>query len=150
MTTGEMPSVLIGHAQSDHVRITILGRLHSASDYWDGNWLVSPIEIRAGGFSGELQAGIRAEELLAFRSALEHVAESPEGSATFESMEEWLSMRVVLNEQGDLAISCLARDNGGIGNELRFSIDGLDQSSLPAIIDELSAINAAFPVIGTP
>ena len=150
MTTGKMPSVVIGDAQSDHVRITIRGRLHSTSDYREGNWLVSPIEIRVGAFSAKLPAGIRAEELLAFRHALEHLIDATEGSATFESMEEWLSMRVVRNEKGGLAISCLARDNGGIGNELRFSIDGLDESSLPSIIDELAAINAAFPVIGTP
>ena len=78
MTMGEMPSVLIGRAQSDHVRITIAGRMHSASDYREGNWLDSPIEIRAGSFSGHLPAGLRAEELLAFRSELERLAESPE------------------------------------------------------------------------
>lgn len=45
----EMVEVLIGGAESDHVRIRVVGReIPSATDYWDGNWLVTPIELRVG------------------------------------------------------------------------------------------------------
>jgi hypothetical protein len=40
-------------------------------------------------------------------------------------------------------------DEPGMGNELRFRLQ-LDQTYLPAIIDSLLEVEAAFPILGKP
>ncbi|NYT94254.1 hypothetical protein [Salinispora sp. H7-4] len=51
---------------------------------------------------------------------------------------------------GGPAVVGLARGQSGGGNELRFAVDGLDLSYLPAIVTALSGIEAAYPVLGSP
>jgi hypothetical protein len=145
------PQVVIGRLENDHLLIRVLGRLHAgADDFWDGNWLVTPIEVVVGGFRGEPGASLRAEELLGFRQALECVYASLEGEAVFESMESWLTLRIAIDRSGRVAVTGKVIDQIGGANELNFRIDGLDQSDLPAMIEELQEIETFFPVIGTP
>ncbi|SFI65657.1 hypothetical protein SAMN05421835_101348 [Amycolatopsis sacchari] len=42
----------------------------------------------------------------------------------------------------------MARDQPGSANSLTFLLDDLDQTDLPPIIDALTAIGEAFPVLG--
>src|SRR6185312_10105510 len=61
-------TVVIGEAGGDHVIVGVVGRMHPGSqDYWDGNWLITPIRLQVGGFTGTVAAGLRAEELRRFR-----------------------------------------------------------------------------------
>jgi hypothetical protein len=143
--------VLIGHAARDHVSIRVLGRLHAdAADYWDGNWPVTPIHVVAGDFEGRVGASLRAEELRNVREAMQRLNLSLDGEARLESMEAWLTLRVAVAGSGGLVVSGKAVDRPGVGNELSFKIEGLDQSYLPAIIDALKEIEVFFPVVGTP
>jgi hypothetical protein len=41
-------------------------------------------------------------------------------------------------------------DGPGVGNTLRFAIDGLDQTDTPAMLSALSAIELAHPPLGQP
>lgn len=151
MTHSDHPHVLIGHPGEDGVLIRVLGRLHpGADDYWDGNWLMSPVEISAGGFRADLRAGLRAEELRAFREGLVHIDVDMSGEATLTSMEEWLRLTVAVVSRGRLSVTGLAKDQPGGGNEFRFALEGLDLSYLPAIIEALDGIEAAYPVLGAP
>jgi hypothetical protein len=143
--------VLIGHTASDHVSIRVLGRLHAdASDYWDGNWLVTPIEIVAGAFEGQIGASLRVEELRGFREAIQRLNISLRGEALLESMETWLTLRITIDGSGRIVASGRVIDRPGAGNELSFRIDGLDQSYLPHMINALEEIETFFPVIGAP
>lgn len=145
------PEVVVGRADSDHLSIRVLGRLHAgADDYWDGNWLVTPIEAVAGGFRCESGASLHAEELVAFREALERVHESLEGEAVLESMESWLTLRVAVDRSGRLTVTGRMVDRLGSANELTFKIEGLDQSDLPVMIEGLQEIETFFPVVGAP
>ena len=145
------PQVVIGEADAGTVTIGVLGRMHgSASDYWDGNWLVTPVEIVAGGFTGEIPANLRAEEFRAFREELERLYADLNGTATLKSMEDWLHLTVTAESRGLIAVTGRAIDAHGSGNQLTFRIRGLDQSYLPSIISALLAIEDAFPVVGTP
>lgn len=121
-----------------------------ADDFWDGNWLVTPVEIVVGGFNGEVGAALRAEELHSFKDALEAVYASLEGEAVLESMETWLTVRVAIDRLGGLLIAGRIRDRLGSGSELTFKIDGLDQSGLPAVVEALDEVLSLFPVLGTP
>lgn len=145
------PTITLGRPESDHLSIRVLGRMHAgADDFWDGNWLVTPVEIVLGGFSGEVVAALRAEELHSFKDALEAVYASLEGEAVLESMETWLTVRVAIDRLGGLLIAGRIRDRLGSGNELTFKIDGLDQSDLPAVVEALDEVLSLFPVLGTP
>nr|WP_240956532.1 hypothetical protein [Micromonospora sp. HNM0581] len=111
---------------------------------------MSPVEISAGGFRADLDAGLRAEELRAFREGLARIDAEMSGEATLTSMEEWLFLTVAVVSRSRLAITGLAKDQPGGGNELRFGVAGLDQSYLPAIIEALEGIESAYPVLGSP
>jgi hypothetical protein len=79
-----VPQVVIGPDNGDHLTIQILGRLHpGASDFWDGNWLATPVRVVAGGFRAEVGAALRCEELGQFREALEKLYASLQRPSDF-------------------------------------------------------------------
>jgi hypothetical protein len=120
-----------------------------ADDYWDGNWLISPIEVAVGGFRGRVGAGLRVEELIHFRKGLAELYVSLDGEAVLESLETWITLRVSARPTGQLTVTGTVTDEPGIGNELTFEIADLDQTDIPAIVQSLSEIEAAFPLVGS-
>jgi len=147
----DSPEIRIGEIGGDYVSIRVMGRMHpNANDYWDGNWLISPIEVAIGGFRGEVPAGLRMDELVRFREALESLHSSLQGEAVLDSMEGWIQVRVAADRRGDLKVTGKALDQPGSANALTFTIDGLDQTHLPAVISALGAAEAKFPVRGQP
>ncbi|MDT8912041.1 hypothetical protein [Amycolatopsis sp. PS_44_ISF1] len=64
------------------------------------------------------------------------------------SIEEWLELTVTVAKSGRVEVAGEAIDGDATGNKLSFRIGGLDQSELPAILDDLSSIEAKFPVLG--
>jgi hypothetical protein len=147
----ETTSVTIGSKTGDRLVITVLGRMHlGATDFWDGNWLFSPVDVTAGGFTARVPAGLRAEELRAFREELAKAYDDFGGVARLKSMEEWLDLTVTVAKSGKVEVEGLAVDGHGTGNKLSFRIGDLEQSELPGIVDALSAIEAAYPVVGRP
>lgn len=146
------PTVRLGHEGLDHITIRILGRMHpDAEDYWDGNWLVTPLSISVGGFTAEIGAGLRSEELRSFREGLQRLQASLAGQAKLVSMEGWLDLRVDVAASGRLVVAGQSRDRlGSSANELSFSITELDQSYLPVIIEDLQEAERRFPVLASP
>jgi hypothetical protein len=135
-----------GPAAVDRVLIRVVGRKHpQAAESSDGNWLVSPITVQVGGFVGQIAAGLRAEELVRFREGLEHVAAHGSGTAVLNSIEEWLSLAVVLEPSGVLSISGAAADQPGIGNTLHFTLPPIDGSLLGRLVEDLRACERAYP-----
>jgi hypothetical protein len=131
-------------------RYSVTGTFLKAGDYWDGNWLISPIELVVGGFRGDVAAGLRMDELAGFREALESLHASLQGEAVLDSMEGWIQLRVVIDRRGSLQVSGKALDQPGSVNTLTFTIDGLDQTYLPAVISALAAAETRFPIRGQP
>jgi hypothetical protein len=144
--------LLIGSPESEHVAVSVLGRAYpNATDFWDGNWLPCRIRIRAGAWDGTFGASLRADEFVTFRDGMERLYETLDGSATFETMEGWLELRMVGDGIGHVAISGVAKDRVSIGGStLSFVIPDIDQTYLPAVIDQLRAIESAFPVVAAP
>lgn len=90
---GKQPELLIGLPARDHIRLEVVSRAHpSADDYWDGNWVMTRVSIRAGGFRASYEACLRTDELKSFRDQLEAAYERLDRSACFESMEQWLTI----------------------------------------------------------
>lgn len=144
------PTFLLGRESSSHVSVTVTAREYShVHDYWDGNWVYATVRASGGAFRGEYEALLRTDEFAALRKGLAHLHEKLEGTARFESMEEWLVLHIEGNRRGGLVATCEARDAAGNGNTLTFEIS-LDQTDLPAIVAGLDAILEAFPVRGHP
>lgn len=144
----DMSLVLIGASGGEHVAIDVLYRADpDATDADDGNWLESEIAIRAGAWSGRFRAALRAEDFPAFRKQLAALYRDLAGVAGFSTMEEWLTLKLVGDRHGHISIEGEAIDVCGIGNRLLFHF-AIDQSYLPAAIEQLEGIEQAFPCRG--
>lgn len=145
-----MAELLVGLSGADHVRIEIVARTHpDAGDYWDANWVSARVSIRVGGFRGKYHACLTTYELKRFRDELAIAYDHLDGTATFESMEEWLCIRATGDGVGHFALSCRAKDAPGTGNELQFHLD-VDQSQLLEMVWQLDEVLAQYPVVGAP
>ncbi|MEU6727165.1 hypothetical protein ABZ917_25960 [Nonomuraea wenchangensis] len=138
--------IMIGRGrESDHLLIPVLGRSFPGStDPWDASWLRTPIHVRAGGFTADLDARLRLHELREFRTELERVHERVGGQAVLSSLEHWIELSVECRPTGSLAVSGTARDDPSSGNALMFEIDGLDQTDLPPLVAALLAVEERF------
>lgn len=148
----EIPhQILVGYPTRDHLSIRVLGRLHpDAQDFWDGNWLATTIHVAAGGFTGTVGASLRAEELQKFRAAVAELHRTLQGEAVLESMEKWLFLRIAITASGRLRVTGTLVDRAGGGtNELKFVVPELDQTFLPAMIQNLEEVQIFFPVRGS-
>lgn len=79
-----MPAVreiLIGRRTGDHVILAVRGRLFPEGG--DPQSLWTSLSVRVGGFSGQLEGGVRADELRRFRSGVEGLRD---GSATIATL----------------------------------------------------------------
>ena len=147
----EHPEVVIGRTGADHVTVRVLGLMYPGSeDYWDGNWLVSPISARLGAFTADIGAGLRIDELRTFRRGLERIDRELSGEAVLESMEQWITLTVVCRPGGSLEVTGVLDDEPAAGNRLAFAISGLDQSDIAAIVDALAAVEKTYPARGRP
>jgi hypothetical protein len=130
--------------------IALLGRSHpGATDYWDGNWVRAAVEVAAGEFRGSAGGDVRAEEVAQFHDQLARLQQSLRGTAEFQTMEGWLSIRVTGDGKGHMEFRCVIRDQPGIGNALDCTL-ATDQTFTRATVTALAAAVQAFPVIGEP
>ncbi|GAA4261308.1 hypothetical protein GCM10022255_093430 [Dactylosporangium darangshiense] len=147
----EPPELLVGRPDADHLKIRVLGRMHAgSSDYWDGNWLLSPISAALGCFTAQIDAGLRVDELQTFRRRLEQINHQLQGEATLTSIEHWISLSVACLPNGSLCVTGQLDDDLGSGNVLSFTINDLDQTDLPTMLSTLSIIEQTYPFLGTP
>ncbi len=145
-----LTSVTIGLPNSEYLTIHVINREYPlSSDYYDGNWVGSTIEVSAGGFTGKVSASLRSEEFVKFMNELSMLYEELSGQAHFTTMEQWLSITVVGDGIGHFEAQCKLSDNApsGTGNTLNFFIY-FDQTFIPGMIAGLNRIITAFPVIG--
>ncbi len=107
---------------------------------------MSPIHVDVGRFRADLPAMLRVDELARFRVALKEISQTLTGEAALESMERWLRLTVRCLPSGALQVTGTAADLSRTGNELHFEIGGMDQSFLPDLIADLSAVERAYPL----
>jgi len=132
------------------VRFEIFGREHpEQSDYWDGNWLLTHVILRAGGFRGEFQPSLRVEEFVRLRDGVRVCMTDLRGTFVFETMEDQLTIIAKGDGLGHFRAECRAEDVAGTGNELTFTVD-LDQTYLQPLASQLDAVLRAYPVLGHP
>lgn len=145
----DLTSVIIGSPDSEYLIIHVKNREYPlSSDYWDGNWVKSIINVSAGGFTGKVRASLRSEEFVEFMNELSMLYKELSGQAHFTTMEKWLSITVVGDGLGHFEAQCKLSDNApaGGGNTLYFTLH-FDQTFIPGMLDGLNRIVTAFPVI---
>ena len=133
----------------DFLLITIMGRSHpDALDYWDGNWILAEVEVKGGGFHGNVKGDLRSEEFADFQTQLTILQEKLRGEAEFRTMENWLSIQIVGDGMGHMKCRCLVCDQPGIGNLLDFAIHS-DQTFTRRTLADLHRVLTSFPVVGS-
>lgn len=144
----EREHALIISDSSDSIVIRPLDRTHpECVDYWDGNWLRTSIEIRAGAFQGAVIADLRTVEFASFRRQLDQVWRELNGEALFESLEHWIELRIVGDGRGHFELRGILHDGPGGGTTLHFFMH-FDQTSIPGMVAALDRIAARFPILG--
>jgi len=143
-------AVVLGSEATEHVTIQLLRRSHpTATDFWDGNWIESVIQVTAGGFRGEYNASLRSDEFQRFQSQLRALETTLKGTATLSTLEEQVRLDLDADGKGHLAVRGVAFDEAGTGNALQFHFE-LDQTYLTGLLRRLDEALAAFPVLGQP
>lgn len=151
MTPLDGPTELrVGADTANHVCLRPLRRSYPATqEFWDGNWLKVDLEVRAGAFRGRFEADLRCEEFERFAEQLAALQASGRGEALLETMEGWVSLRLVADQRGHLEGTCEVRDDPALGSCLRFGLTA-DLTHLPPMLAALGLILVAFPVVGQP
>lgn len=129
--------------------LQVLNRAHpSKSDYWDGNWLATTIEVASGAFKGRYSATLRADEFDTFKSELESLVQNERDNAHFEAMEEWLQI-IAAREQGAVVLRCHCKSRSGAEGGLAFTVR-LSSDDVARLLAQMVDLLAAFPVVGDP
>jgi hypothetical protein len=143
-------AVLVGSGSQAQITLSPTVRSHQGtSDYWDGNWVQCNVSVRAGGFRGEYVACLRTDEFVSFRADLERLYRDLRGTGGFHSMEEWVDIEVRGDGRGHFTGLCRLKDRAGDGNLLECEVE-FDQTDVPAMLEQLRKIEAAFSVMGSP
>lgn len=142
---------MIGRPGAEHVALRVVARMNPEhSDYWDGNWLRTVVIVHVGAFEATYKAALRTDELSRFRGEVGKLYQTLKGQAHLRSMEQWLDVVISTDGLGNMSITGEARDEPGLGNRLRFTIDDYDQTDLPGLIQALDEALDRFPIIGLP
>lgn len=133
----------------NHLTLTLWGRAHAATDYWDGNWVRASVEIEVGGFRGSVGGDVRTDELVRFHDQLAKLQKALNGTAEFSTMEGWLSIRAEGNGRGHIVFRCGIYNEPGGEDVFRCTL-ATDQTFTRSTVAELADAIAALPIIGTP
>lgn len=102
-------------------------------------WIESYVEIKAGGFRGSYRAAFMLYDFSVFRDQLKFIYDDLNGIAKFNSLENQLQINIKGDGLGHLVADCIAMEEVGYGNELRFELD-FDQTYIPMLIRQLDSI----------
>lgn len=132
------------------IAIEIIDRKYlDASDFWDGNWINSKINIEIPGYLARFNANLRTDELMTFLNQLKRMDNQMKGKAILENIEDFISLKGEMNGLGNITWTGETCYPLGTGAILNFEFES-DQSFLRNLTKELEEILDRFPVIGKP
>jgi len=112
----------------------------------DANWLSSRLSVSVGPFSGEFDAALTTQDLVALQQGLNTLLRDLKGKAAFRTDEDWLSFDIEMSATG--AATLVGHATTRIGPRVRFDFSfQTDQSYLSRTKRALDAAVAAFPVL---
>lgn len=119
----------------------------SSQDPYDANWLNCSVELCLGRFRGAVDASFTTQDFSRFRLELDQVVRGVARAASFQTMEEALSIRLVADSAGRVIVAGNLRELDAGGTVLSYSIES-DFSFLQRSHGELKRIVAEFPERG--
>lgn len=102
-------------------------------------WIQVIVTVKAGAFSGRFKADINTVDFINFEKELEQLYSKLNGIATFNTLEEQISIKVIGDGFGHMNAECSVMDSAGMGNTLKFEIN-FDQTHIPKILNQLRKI----------
>ena len=107
----ELAQIVFGDRNGDRMIIEVLDRMHpEVEDYWDGNWLVSKIDVVANAWRGAINLGLHLAELSELAEALDDLHKHLGNTVKFDSMERDFSLSLAGDGRGHIAVHIVARD----------------------------------------
>jgi hypothetical protein len=132
------------------IEIEVICRSHpNCTDYWDGNWITSTINIEIPGYKAQFNADLRTDELRDFANELKLMDKKLKGKASLFNLDGYLELECEINKKGVIYWTVETCYPAGIGAVLKFDF-GSDQSYLKGIVKEIESILSVFPVLGKP
>ena len=114
---------------------------------WDRNWIKSKVIVKAGGFSGQFNCDLKTTDFERFKRSLSKLYDQLKGTASFETIEGQIKIRIKGDGLGHFEADCSVMDDAGIGNKLDFEIN-FDQTIIPEMVRQLEIVAETFPVTG--
>src|SRR5688572_9978383 len=135
----------LGPGQHDRLQIDVHGYEQSSDskDRFDLNWLRVEVSVQTGSFRARESIAILTWELDGFLAELVKLQESLAGTATFETLEEQLELRLKGDGRGHVELAGTLSSPQPNSNTLKFHLE-LDQTDLTKSISELKRVMAGF------
>ena len=119
----------------------------SFQDPYDANWLRCSVDLDAGRFHGAVYASFTTQDFARFLSEMDQVVRGDARAASFQTIEEALSILVEVDRAGRAVVTGSLREIDAGGSVLSYSIES-DLSFLQRSHAELTRIVAEFPERG--
>jgi hypothetical protein len=110
------------------------------------DWIGGDAEIKVRGFSASISADFEPTDFQVFEAEIRVLYENLSGEAQLRPRDEQLTVSLRGNGRGGIEVSGTAWFVACYGSKLDFEFE-IDQTFLPAIVEQLSAINT-LPQVG--
>lgn len=134
-----MHRIHIGN-NSEFVEIDVQKR-HGIDD-----WIGGDAEIMVRGFSASISADFEPIDFRIFETELRILYENLSGQAELRPREEQLTVTLKGNGRGGIEVNGIAWFTACYGSKLDFEFE-IDQTFLPAVLEQLSSLNAQLQAI---
>jgi len=134
-----MHRIHIGN-DSEFVEIDIRKR-HGIDD-----WIGGDAEIKVRGFHASISADFEPIDFQIFETELRTLYENLSGKAELRPTEEQLTLTLQGNGRGGIEVAGTAWFVACYGSKLDFEFE-IDQTFLPAVLEQLSSINTKLQVV---
>jgi hypothetical protein len=139
----------INFATTDHEQATLTINGYAYPDdprVYDYKWLSAQFTVRIDAFQAKVEHTLELGEIEDFLAQLQQLHETLRGSARLETLEKWLHMNVIANHYGHIRITGVV-SHIFLGNPiatLQFELAEMDQSYLPAFMQQLERVCSAY------
>jgi hypothetical protein len=136
--------------ESSRMEISLLRRSYpDSTDYWDGNWVSSEINISIPGISVSVPFELRTDELIGFLDSLTKVKNGSGNEFEMRTLEDGLYIKGEVELTGSIIWHCRITYPIGDGANLNFRFNS-DLNQMESLIQQLKKELITYPVIGTP
>lgn len=112
----------------------------------DANWICSRIHLETNGCNAQVAANLTTHDLATFHEELEHMLATLVGSASLETDEEAISLRLEVKTTGAIHGSGEIRIANGTHLSISFDFES-DQSFITSSLSQLKKVTSRYPVI---